>query len=1008
MAKKVWKTAAAALSVGANAGVLAAVNGPLKKNRRMMDNVLGGNKVQIDYANVDCAGLNLDYYRSEYSKEAIKAAEDALGKKIAGEGIVLLKNENHALPIGAEKTVSLFSRNAVTVKVKETLMGGRDLKTIFQDAGMKVNETLWKFYSKGAGSSYGLGRGSVGFGDDEDFKINECPMSVLQAHKNVLESVSGTVPVYVLKRVAGEGRDMPRSMYRHTDVLEDKAKSYLEPDSVELEILTYLNEHFSNVVLVVNSNAALELGWLKDFPNITSVLLAPDGLTALPDILTGKVNPSGRTVDTFAAKALASPAAQNFGDYAYYKEDGTQSKYNYVSYAEQIYVGYKYYETRYEDSVLKRGNAGDYVYQDEVVYPFGYGLSYTTFDWSRPSVAWKGKECSVSVEVKNVGDVPGQDVVEVYIQSPYTKYDQKHGVEKASVQLVGYAKTPVLAAGEKKTVTVTFCEEQLKAYDANHARTFILDAGEYLITAARNAHEAVNNVLAAKGKTMDDGMSAEGKESMVVSYVPKNTKVDKKTYAFDSYSEAEITNHLDEARGDVRYLSRMDWTGTFPEHDGEPMSEISTWGNEINGITEHGTPASYVYGKTITDEELEKLDSFDSGNPMDQTDFDDTIVYGKKNGHSLIEMRGKEYDDPLWEDLLDQLTEEEYERTIGVSGYGIEAIDSVNMPYCMDGDTAAGLVYGGTGKFFPNSMTLAQTWNQELAYEYGVMIGNEAVLGGLVGWYAPSMNIHRTPYSGRNGEYYSEDGFLSGAVAAKTVLGVASKGVYAYIKHFAFNDQENHRGDRKGQYSIATWLHEQAARELYLLPFEMCMKAGDVLLPYLKEKTAESQDGYGRGHLKYENAVGKVRACQAIMTGFNRVGYTWVGGSYNLITEIVRKEWDFKGLIITDNANTGVFMDGYQMIEAGADIKLTNLTDSARFDFDCNNKAHYYYAREAMHRLLYTVANSKAMNGAMPGVVYKKGKTLSEKIILAVNVACGAGIALAALATVAALLPRKK
>ena len=257
----------------------------------------------------------------------------------------------------------------------------------------------------------------------------------------------------------------------------------------------------------------------------------------------------------------------------------------------------------------------------------------------------------------------------------------------------------------------------------------------------------------------------------------------------------------------------------------------------------------------------------------------------------------------------------------------------------MDADTANGLLYGGTGKFYPNSMTLAQTWNQELAREYGVMLGNEAILGGTDGWYAPSMNIHRTPCSGRNGEYFSEDGFLSGAVASNEVLGIASKGVYAYIKHFAFNDQENHRGDTEGQYSIATWLNEQSAREIYLLPFEMCMKAGDVELNYLEAK----------GDGSYENATRDIRACQAVMTGFNRIGYTWTGGSYNLITGIVRNEWDFDGLIITDNANTGVFMDGYQMIESGADVKLTSQPESARFDFDKNNKAHH--KRNAARRL---------------------------------------------------------
>ena len=361
-------------------------------------------------------------------------------------------------------------------------------------------------------------------------------------------------------------------------------------------------------------------------------------------------------------------------------------------------------------------------------------------------------------------------------------------------------------------------------------------------------------------------------------------------------------------------------------------------------------------------------------------------------------MRGLDFDDPQWDDLLDELTYEDYYNTIGLSGYGIEYIDSIDMPFCTDADSANGLIYGGTGKYYPNSMTLAQTWNQELAREMGTMIGNEAIIGGMDGWYAPSMNIHRTPFSGRNGEYYSEDPYLSGAVASNQVYGAATKGVYAYIKHFAFNDQEDHRGDRDGQYGLATWLNEQSAREIYLKPFEMCMKLGDVELNYLEQKS----DG------TYENATRQIRACQAVMTAFNRIGYTWTGGSYNLLTGIARNEWAFNGMMITDNANTGVFMDGYQMIEAGGDIKLTYLADSARFDFDKNDTATYHYAREAMHRVLYTVANSKAMLGAMPGTEFVDEPSDTEKITMAVDIVCGILIALLAVTTVLRFVPRKK
>ncbi|NTV79630.1 MAG: beta-glucosidase, partial [Clostridiales bacterium] len=449
---------------------------------------------------------------------------------------------------------------------------------------------------------------------------------------------------------------------------------------------------------------------------------------------------------------------------------------------------------------------------------------------------------------------------------------------------------------------------------------------------------------------------------------------DTEIYAKDTYSGYEITNLFDDAAGDVNYLTRSDWTGTFPTHDGEPMGDVSTWGNEING--EDGV--SYTYGKVADEELIAQLDSFDSGTDVDPNSFDENIVYGQDNGLSLIDMRGLDYEDSKWNDLLDQLTAEEYFEAIAQSGYGIDFIDSVNMPFCVDADTAAGLIYGGTGSYFPNMMTLAQTWNQDLAYTYGEMIGNEAILGGADGWYAPSMNIHRTPFSGRNGEYYSEDGFLSGAVASKEVKGAASKGMYTYIKHFAFNDQEDHRGDREGQFGAATWLNEQSARELYLLPFEMCMKNGDVELNYIQT----NEDG------TYENATKTIRASQAVMTAFNRVGATWTGGSYALITGVLRNEWSFEGLVITDNANTGVFMDGYQMIEAGADMKLTYAKESARFDFDENDSATYHYGRESMHRLLYTIANSKAMNGAMPGSVFVDKATLVDKLTIGVNIVC--------------------
>ncbi len=987
MVGKVIRTILSLILVLVMAVLMFAANVILPGYDRMASSILGGVEKSINNSAGSTEGLDLEYNTADYTAETITAAEDALKKQISDEGLVLLQNDDNSLPVAADSTFSFFSANSAKLSFGGGMLGGgSSLKEAFENSGVSVNEDLWKFYSEGEGSNYGLASGSISFGDAEDFSINECPLSELES-ADVLSSVEGTVPVYVLKRVAGEGRDMPRSMYNHAESEEDKARTYLEPDSTELEILSYLNDNYDNVVLVVNSNAALELGWVSDFENINSVIYAPDGILALPDILTGAVNPSGRTVDTFAANALASPAAQNFGDYQYSDESGELTKYNYVSYAEGIYVGYKYYETRYEDVVLGQGNAGDYDYDSEVVYPFGYGLSYTEFNWDNYSTVWDGDTCTITVDVTNTGDVAGKDVVEVYVQSPYTEYDKENGIEKAAVELVGYAKTGELAPSETETVTVTFEEEQLKAYDSNGAKTYILDAGTYYITAAADAHTAANNILAAKG-------AVEGYAELVDTYVPSNTEVDTTKYAADSYSGAEITNLFDDAAGDITYLTRNDWIGTFPTHDGEASEQISTWGNEING----NDGVSYTYTKTASDELIAQLDSFDSGNPEDTSTFDDEIVYGADNGLTLVQMRGLDFDDPLWNDLLDQLTAEDYELMIEESGYGTQFIESVNKPFDMDADSASGLIYGGTGSYFPNMMTLAQTWNTDLALDYGTMIGNEALIGGADGWYAPSMNIHRTPFSGRNGEYYSEDAFLSGTVAANEVYGAASKGMYTFIKHFAFNDQENHRGDREGQYSIATWLNEQSAREIYLVPFEMCMKVEDVELKYVKT----NEDG------TYENAATTIPASQAVMTGFNRIGATWTGGSYALITGILRNEWAFNGFVLTDNANTSVFMNSQQMIAAGADGKLTYANNMVRKDFDSESVVDYHYGRAAMHRMLYTITNSKAMNGVAPFGVFKDTMMISEKITMAVNIIAPIVILLMVLLTIRRFRKRSK
>ena len=993
--KRILRTTIPSILIIFVLAVAIVANVMIPPNLNIINGFLGDPGVTIIKPSEDYDGsLDLQYNKSGYTVAEMPAAEQALNEEITGEGVVLLKNEDGLMPFDKGTAFSFFSYSSQLIVGNSwyTLlqsMGiqsdpGTTLQNCFEAVGFDVNKTLWDFYSSGNGSGYGLGAGSIDFGDSEDFSINECPLSVLEREPGLLDGAKGTVPVFVWGRRVGEGRDMPRSMYNHADNPEDQAKSYLEPDTTELEILSYLNDNYDNVVLLINSSAAMELGWVEQFPSIKSILFVPSagnyGLYAVADIFAGKINPSGKTVDTFAYDVSSAPAAANYGDFQYTTEIGEMTKYNYVAYKEGIYVGYRYYETRYEDAVLGQGNAGNFDYSSEVLYPFGYGLSYTTFEWSDFKAAWNGSTCTVTVDVKNTGPAAGKDVVQIYAQSPYTDYDKQNKVEKSAVQLVGFGKTSLLAPGSSETVTVTFDREQLKAYDYVGAKTFILDAGDYYITAAHDAHNAINNVLAAKGRTKADGMTADGDADMVSLYTV--SAMDSDTYAV-SAAGTLITNRFDFMNGGYVYLSRSDWQGTWPTTDGVVSSQISTWGNEING----SDGKSYTYTKPISAEDLAKLESFDSLNPVDAASITAVPMYGAQNGLQLIDLRGLDYDDPLWDKLLDQLTPEDYQTIIATSGYGTAVLTSVGKPSALDQDAATGLTGGGTGVSYCGTLVLAQTWNQELAARYGEMIGNQAVIGGCVGWYAPAMNIHRLPFSGRNNEYYSEDGYLSGVIASATSRGAASKGMYTFVKHFALNDQENHRGDRVGNFGVCTWSNEQAVREIYLLPFQMCIENEPITLNYVEG----DEDG------GYRNASRDFPAVNAVMTAFNRVGYTWAGGCYPLLTEVLRNEWGFNGFILTDNANTGAptYMNTYQMMEAGGDASLTT-SQYAVWKFDKDDAAHYTYGREAMHHVLYAVANSKVMCGLMPNFTFITPMTTAEKILVGINI--GAVIIIAALA----------
>ena len=877
MMGKIIKTAVSGVLCVALAGGIVAANVLIPPNASSVQSILGLKSGGIDNSKAKTEGINMEYSKPGFDTEdALVEDEIALNKQIAAEGIVLLKNDEGRMPYSTDTTFSFVSHSAVSY------IGGNkvDMKTAFEDAGFGVNEDLWKFYSEGNGKDYGLGVGSVSYGDDEDFSINECPLSVMKAEPGLTDSMKNTVPVFVFSRVAGEGRDMPRSMYNHTDVEEDKTKTYLEPDSTELEILQYLNDNFDDVVLLLNSSAAVDLSWVEDYPSIHTVISAPAmgdyGLCSLAEIFSGKVNPSGRTVDTYEVDAMNSPAAQNFGDFAYYDENGNLTKYNYVSYKEGIYVGYKFYETAAAEGLID--------YDKVVQYPFGYGLSYTTFDSSIAAVEDDGEKITLDVAVKNTGDTAGKYVAEIFYEPPY----YNGGIEKAAANLVQYAKTEILQPGEAQTLKITFRYEDMASYDSNGIKSangaYVLEAGDYKINLCSDSHTILDTYVAKVDKDVIYDDAHDGARST---------------------DQVAATNQLTFAQGDVTYLSRADGFANYAEATAAPANHSLS----AQALADYASAATFDAAK------------YDDPNAVMPTT-------GANNGLKLADLTGVAYDDPKWEQLLDELTVNDLFSLTADGGYHTVGVESIGLSATEDCDGPTGVHSNynpAAGPSYPGTVMLACTWNQPLAKARGEQIAKECAEINCTGWYAPAMNIHRSAFGGRNFEYYSECGVLSGLTAAAEVSGATENGLICYVKHFAFNDQDNYR-----QNNICTWLNEQSAREIYLKAFEQPIKAG------------------GMG----------------VMTSMNAVGPVWAGGCKALLTNILRDEWGFHGAVITDAVVSAWYMDGNLAIRTGGTKMLAfNITNE--FYRDLNSVGTVTAMRNAAHGTLYALANSFAVTRAV-------------------------------------------
>ena len=835
-------------------------------------------------------GAGSDYTSLE-ATEAHAFAVDA-SDRIESEGIVLLKNESNALPLKKNAKITVLGYDAINFYyggAGSGAGGGEKNPTTFREAmehaGFSVNAEILDMYANS-----GIKRGTISMGGS-DFSIGEIPQSKYTPELiNNAKANYGDAAIIVIGRSGAEGGDVATNMSSYE---KGNNGHYLELNQDEKDMLAMANENFDSVIVVINSPSAMELGWITDgsYSNLKAAIWVgqpgPYGMDAIGKVLCGDVNPSGHLVDTYAVDLTENPTFANFGNYEYSDASG----YYFVNYNEGIYVGYRYYETRYEDAVMGTENVGNFQYNNEVVFPFGFGLSYTRFEWSGFSVKENGADYDVSLTVKNTGSAAGKDVVQVYLQKPYTDYDRETGMEKAAVDLVGFVKTEELAPGKSQKVTVSVAKEQLKSYDEWGYGTYILEAGDYYLTAAGNAHQATNNVLGKKGYTIANGMTEAGNDAFVYAIQVKQT--DSMTYAVDQKTGTAVSNQFASAERNLEYLSRKDWEGTFPTA-------------EKVDYRAGDRKANFDY--QVTDEGVEILE----------------VNWEQDNGLTLYDMAGKDYDDPDWDRLIEQMTKKEMKAFVGGAGWKTNQVNSISKPKSLDLDGPAGYSEfynseGLGGAQYPIEVVVASTWNVEMAKLLGECVGLEGTAYGITGWYGPAMNIHRSPYAGRNFEYYSEDGFISGKMGANTVAGAWKHGVYGYIKHFALNDQETNRSAK----GLMTWSNEQAIREIYLVPFELSVKEGGAV---------------------------------AVMSSFNRIGDVWSGGHKGLLTNVLRGEWGFVGFVLTD-AVQSTHMLTSQGLRAGNDAWLS-VASTEITTKDDHSAATWSCIKTAIHNMLYVITNS--------------------------------------------------
>ena len=823
----------------------------------------------------------------ETNEEAAEVAEE-----IMEDGIVLLKNES-LLPLNETKKLNIFGWESINPAYGGAGSGGiNDLYDIvslnqgLENAGFSINQELVDFYN-----NYGADNPEMSI-QKQSWTLPEPPVDTYSDELIKGAKEYSDVAVVVLSRKAGEGHndipmDVKKAAYdNNSDEYDDfpEGEHYLQLSQTERDMVDMVCSNFDNVIVIYNGANQFELGFADEYPQIKSVVWCPGtgnvGFNALGKVFSGEVNPSGKTPDTFIYDMTTAPWWNNAEKTEYTNladmavegmNAGTAQVYApaFTNYVEGIYVGYKYYETAAQEGAID--------YDKTVQYPFGYGLSYTEFEQKMGELEEKDGQISVDVEVTNTGDVAGKDVVEVYYKPPYTN----GGIEKSSANLIEFAKTDLLQPGESQIVTVTFSIEDMASYDENNAKAYVLEKGDYAISINSDSH----TVLDQKTYTADADVVYKGENKR-------------------ASDDIAATNVFEDAKGDVTYLSRADHFANYEEATAAPAS------------AELGEPYASEYHLNS---------NFDKTTYLNDEDVMPTT--GADNGLTLADMRDADYDDPRWEELLDQLTVDEMANMIAMAGYQTAAMDSVGKVATLDFDGPAAINnnFTGVGSIgFPIEVVVASTWNKELAQAWGECMGKISQEMGAEGWYAPGMNTHRTAFGARNYEYFSEDGVLAGNMGAKAVEGARKYGVYSYIKHFAL-----YEGNAK---MVSVWSNEQAIREIYLKPFEISVKQG---------------------------------GANAVMVSWSFLGDKWTGESSNLMNTVLRDEWGFRGMALTDffRNNGHGFMNADAALANGVDAMLSTFNGEENNVANPEHPTSVLQMRNACKNVMYTVVSSWAYDG---------------------------------------------